>query len=45
MRNAYKILVGKHEGDRSLGRTRSRWEDNIRMDVREIDGKMWTGLM
>jgi hypothetical protein len=35
MRNAYSILVGKPEGKRSLGRPGSRWEDNIRMDVKE----------
>jgi hypothetical protein len=29
-------LVGKPEGKRSLGRTRRRWEDNIKMDLREI---------
>jgi hypothetical protein len=31
MRNAYKILVGKPEGKRPLGRPRRRWEDNIKM--------------
>jgi hypothetical protein len=36
MRNVYKILVGKPEGKRSLGRLRRRWEDNIRMDLKEI---------
>jgi hypothetical protein len=35
-RNAYRILVGKSEGKRPLGRLRRRWEDNIRMDLREI---------
>jgi hypothetical protein len=35
-RNAYRILVGKPEGMRPLGRPRRRWEDNIRMDLREI---------
>jgi hypothetical protein len=35
-RNAYMILVGKLEGKRPLGRPRHRWEDNIRMDLREI---------
>jgi hypothetical protein len=35
VRNAYNI-VGKHEGKRPLGRHGHRWEDNIRMDVREI---------
>jgi hypothetical protein len=36
MRNAYKHLVGKREGKRPLGRRRCGWEDNIRMDLREI---------
>jgi hypothetical protein len=36
MRNAYNVLVGKPEGKRPLGRTRCRWEDNIRVDHREI---------
>jgi hypothetical protein len=40
-RNAYRILVGKPEGKRPLGRPRRRWEDNIRMDVREIG---WGGM-
>jgi hypothetical protein len=35
-RNACRILVGKPEGRRSLGRHRCRWEDNIKMDLREI---------
>jgi hypothetical protein len=35
-RNAYRILVGKQEGKRSLGRPRRRWVDNIKMDFREI---------
>jgi hypothetical protein len=34
--NAYKILVGEPEGKRALGRPKRRWEDNIRMDLREI---------
>jgi hypothetical protein len=42
-RNAYKILAGKPEGKRPLGRPRRRWEDNIRMDLRErYDGVVWT---
>jgi len=32
MRNAYKILIGKPEGKRPLGKPRRRWEDNIRME-------------
>ena len=35
-RNAFKILTGTPTGKRALGRPRSRWEDNIRMDVQEI---------
>jgi hypothetical protein len=35
-RNAYRILVGKPEGKRPLGRPRYRWENNIRMELREI---------
>jgi hypothetical protein len=36
MRNAYNILVEKREGKRLLGRPRHRWDDNIRMDLRNI---------
>jgi hypothetical protein len=36
MRGAYNILVGRPEGRRPLGRPRRRWEDNIKMDQREI---------
>jgi hypothetical protein len=35
-RKVYKVLVGKPEGKRPLGRQRHRWEDGIRMDLREI---------
>ena len=35
-RNAYRVLVGKPEGRRSLGRPRRRWEGNIKMDLREV---------
>ena len=35
-RSAFKILTGKPTGKRPLGRPRSRWEDNIRMDLEEI---------
>jgi hypothetical protein len=39
MRYVYNIFVGKPEGKkRQLGRTRRRWEDNIKMDLREIGG-------
>jgi hypothetical protein len=36
VRGAYNILVGRHEGKRPLGRPRRRWEDNIKMDQRQI---------
>jgi hypothetical protein len=41
------ILVGKPEGKRPLGRPRSRWVDNIKMDLREIgwDGVDWIDLV
>jgi hypothetical protein len=35
-RNVYKILVGKPEGKRPLGRPRRSWEDGIKVDLREI---------
>jgi hypothetical protein len=40
-RNTYRILVGKPEGKRPLGRPRRKWENNIRMDLREIG---WGGM-
>jgi hypothetical protein len=44
-RNAYRILVGKPEGKRPLGRPRHRWVDNIKMDLRERkDGMDWIDL-
>ena len=45
-RGAYRVLVGKPEGKRSLGRPRRRWMDNIRMDLQEVGcGYVdWTGL-
>ena len=45
-RGLYKVLVGKPEGNRLLGRTRSRWEDNIKMDLQEVGcgGMDWIDL-
>jgi len=45
-RGAYRVLVGKPEGNRPLGRPRCRWVDNIRMDLQEVGcGYMdWIGL-
>jgi hypothetical protein len=42
-RGAYRVLVGKPEGRRPLGRPRRRWEDNIEMDLREVGWGAWTG--
>jgi hypothetical protein len=43
-RKVYKVLVGKSEGKRPLGRPRRRWEDGIRMDLMEIGLGVWTGF-
>jgi hypothetical protein len=40
-RCAYRILVGRPEGRRPLGRHRRRWEDNIKMDFQEVE---WEGM-
>jgi hypothetical protein len=40
----YRVLAGKHEGKRPLGRPRRRWEDNIRMELQEVGCGVWTGL-
>jgi hypothetical protein len=42
-RGVYRVLIGRLEGKRPLGRPRHRWEDNIKMDLREkgIDGAKW----
>jgi len=42
-RGVYRVLVGKPEGKRPLGRPRRRWVDNIRMDLQEV-GLDWIGL-
>jgi hypothetical protein len=44
-KNAYRILVGKPEGKRPLGRPRIRWEDDIRVDFEKYDGVVWTGFI
>jgi hypothetical protein len=44
-RKVCKVLVGKPEGKRPLGRPRRRWEDGIRMDIRETGlGGVWIGF-
>ena len=40
-RSAFKILTSKPTGKRPLGRPRRRWEDNIRMDLKEIGINAW----
>jgi hypothetical protein len=36
MRGVYRVLVGKSEGKRPLGKLRQRWDDNIKMDLQEV---------
>jgi hypothetical protein len=45
-KDVYRVLVGRPEGKRPLGRPRRRWEDNIKMDLREIgiDEANWIRL-
>jgi hypothetical protein len=45
-RGMYRVLVGKQEGKRQLGRPRRRWVDNIRMDLQEVGFRYvdWIGL-
>jgi hypothetical protein len=42
-RGVYRVLVGKPEKKRPLGRPRRRWEDNIKMDLQEVGGVVGTG--
>jgi hypothetical protein len=43
-RGVYRVLVGKPEGRRPLGRPRHRWKDNIHWIFRKWDVGVWTGL-
>jgi hypothetical protein len=44
-RGAYRILVGRPEGRRTLGRPRRRWDDDIKMDLQEVGwGMAWIEL-
>jgi len=43
--SAYRLLVGRREGDISFGRPMFKWEDNIRMDHQEVVLCAWTVLM
>jgi hypothetical protein len=44
-RSVYRVLVGKPEGNRPLGRPKPRWEDNIKMNLQELGGVTCTGLI
>ena len=45
-RGAERVLVGKPEGKRPLGRTKLKWEDNIKMNLQEVGwGGVWTVLI
>jgi hypothetical protein len=46
-RSAYKVLIGKPEGKRALGRPRCRWKYTMKMDLKEIEwqGVDWTYLV
>ena len=43
-RGIFRVLVGKHEGKRPLGRPRRRWEDNIKMDLQEVGCEDMDGI-
>jgi hypothetical protein len=43
--NIYRLLTGKPEGEIPPGKRRRGWEDNIKMNVREIRWEVWTGLI
>jgi hypothetical protein len=43
-RGVYRVLVGKTEGKRPLGRPMPRWEDNIKAGFQEVEWGLWTGL-
>jgi len=42
-RGVYRVLVGKPEGKRPLGRPKSRWEDNIKIGLQKVGGVVRTG--
>jgi hypothetical protein len=43
-RNVYRVFMGKPEGKSSLGRPRRRWDDGIKIDLREIGWGVWSGF-
>ena len=42
-RRVFRVLVAKPEGKRPLGKRRPRWEDNIKMDLKEVGCEAWSG--
>ena len=44
-RGIYRVLVGKPEVKKPLGRPRHSWEDNIKMDLQEVEVGAWTRLI
>jgi hypothetical protein len=44
-RKVYRVLVGKPEGKGPLGRPRRRWEDGIKVDLREVGWGVWSGFI
>jgi hypothetical protein len=42
-KGAYRVLVGKPDGSRPLGKPRLRREDNIKMDLQQVKRRPWTG--
>jgi hypothetical protein len=44
-RGVYRVLVGKPEGKRALGKPRHKWENNIKMDLQKVGYGRWTGSM
>jgi hypothetical protein len=43
-KNVYRVLVGEHKGRRPFERPRRRWEDGIKMDLREVGWGGWSGF-
>jgi hypothetical protein len=44
-RDTYRVLVGKPEGKRQLGKPRHKLEDSIKMDLEEVEWGVWTGFI
>jgi hypothetical protein len=44
-RSAYRVLVERPDGNKPLGSPRCRWEGTIEMDLQEVGGGAWTGLI